>query len=836
MEFNKKDLFKRIEFNRRNFIKLMVGGAVGINITPLPWKVTDDIAIWTQNWPWVPVPPTGEFSHERSVCRLCPGGCGIEVRKVDERPVKIEGRTDYPVNPGGICPLGAGGLQLLYNENNRFTGPMKRIGPRGLGQFAPITWDEAIKELSDRVTRLRQEGRPEALAVVDGHPSDSSMALLIERLLKAVGSPNYVRIPSSEDTYAMANRMMMGNGGTAAYDLENADYVLSFGAGLIEGWGSPGRMIHAWGIWHDTPLKGKTKTVQIESRASNTASKADQWVAPLPGTEAALALGMSHVIIRQGLYDAEFIQNQTFGFEDWVSANTKDHQGFKSLVLEKYSPAKVAQITGLDQQEIVSLAIAFAKAKAPIAVCGKGKGTLNGNLLEYMAVQSLNALKGNINKPGGVLVLDPLPLSPWPEPELDAVAQAGHQKARLDQAGTPRNPFSQSLINLFAEAVFESPDSPVDTLLVFLGNPAYTLPDGGRFDHALKKIPYIVSFSPYQDETAYMADLILPDHTYLEKMDDAVCPPGLQYPLYTVSRPVVAPLYDTRHSGDVIIQVAKAQGGSVESAFPWKNFEASLKARAQGLFDSEEGGWTGYDESRPAWKETLGTGSVKKDDASFDEMWRKIKSSGFWYRPKPRFEGQQNPFQTPTGRFEFFSSKMELAVKALAEETGGSVESALKEMGIAVKGDEAFMPHYEPPATSVDPKTYPLRMMPYELINLSSGWVPNPPHLKKTLFDNQLRKDESFAEINPKTAAEYRLEQGDRVVIESPKGALQVRVNLFEGAMPGVVYLLLGLGHTAYDAYQRGQGVNPNKIIDSGKDPVSGQAVWWETRVRMRKA
>lgn len=835
MPFNTKDLFKRIEFNRRNFVKLMVGGAAGISLTPLPWKLTDDIAIWTQNWPWVPVPPTGEFSHETSVCHLCPGGCGIEVRKVDNRPVKIEGRTDYPVNPGGICPLGAGGLQLLYNENNRFAGPMKRIGPRGSGLFKSVSWDEALKELSNRVSGLRQENRPEALAAVDGHPAGSSMALLIQRLLKAVGSPNYVRIPSAEETYEMANRAMMGNGGPVAYDLENADFILSFGAGLIEGWGSPGRMIHAWGIWRDAPLKGKTKIVQIESRASNTASKADQWVAPRPGTEAALALGMAYVIIKQGLYDTQFVRNHTFGFEGWTSADAQDHQGFKDLVLKKYSPREVARITGVEARSIFSLAKAFAQAEAPVAVCGKGKGTLNGSLLEYMAVQGLNALKGNINRPGGILVLDPLPLSPWPEPEPDAVAQIGLEKTRLDQAGTGRYPFSRSLINHFTEVVLEGRDSPVDTLLVFSGNPAYTLPDGGGFNNALKKIPYIVSFTPYRDETAYMADLILPDHTYLEKMDDTVCPPGLQYPLYALSRPVVDPLYDTRHSGDVIIQVAKALGGTLSSAFPWKDFEASLKARTQGLFDFEEGGLTSYDESRPIWKETSGSGEIKKDYTSFDKMWRKIKSSGFWYRP-PRLKGQHIPFQTPTGKFEFFSSEMELAVKGLAEESGGSPESALKEMGIAAKGDEAFIPHYEAPDAGVDTKTYPLRMMPYELINLSSGWVPNPPYLKKTLFDDQLSKDESFAEINPETAAEYRLTQGDRIIVESPKGELRVRVSLFEGAMPGVVFLPLGFGHTAYDTYQRGQGVNPNRIIDSGKDPLSGQAVWWETRVRIKKA
>jgi anaerobic selenocysteine-containing dehydrogenase len=352
---------------------------------------------------------------------------------VDTRAVKIEGRTDYPVNPGGICPLGMGGLQLLYNENIRYPSPMKRIGPRGSGQFKDVSWDEALEELADRMGGLRRQGRPEAIAAVDGNPVRSSMALLIQRLLEAVGSPNspnYTRIPTVEDTYGMVNTIMQGNGGPMAYDLENADFILSFGSGLVEGWGAPGRMINAWRLWRSGPMNKRTKVVQIESRASNTASKADQWVAPMPGTEAALALGIAHVMIKERLYDTQFVQDYSFGFEDWTSGDDKDRGGFKTLVLKKYPPDAVAKMTGLDSSDIVSLAKDFARAKAPIALCGKGKGDLNGSLFEFMAVQSLNALVGNINKPGGVLVHEPLPLSPWPDVELDAISREGLKKTR----------------------------------------------------------------------------------------------------------------------------------------------------------------------------------------------------------------------------------------------------------------------------------------------------------------------------------------------------------------------------------------------------------------------
>jgi len=821
-----------MEITRRNFIQLLAGGTAGIHMTPLPWKLMDDIAIWTQNWPWVPVPEVGAFHHEKTVCSLCPGGCGIEVRKVDDRAVKIEGRTDYPVNPGGICPLGAGGLQLLYDETIRFTGPMKRVGPRGAGQFQPVSWKEALQTLAGRIQALRKEGRPEALAAVDGHRRDSTVGHLVERLLQAVGSPNTLRMPTIEDTYATANLLMQGTDGPMAYDLENADFILSFGCGLIEGWGAPGRVIDAWGRWHeDVSKKNEPQIAQAESRASNTASKADIWIAPKPGSEAALALGMAHVMIRENLVDGSFLSNYAHGFEDWTSDDGASHRGFKSVVLEKYVPETAAEITGVPREKIVALARQFGKAKSPLAVYGKGKGDLNGSVLECMAVQSLNALKGNINKPGGVMVYDGLPLARWAPVAFDAVANQGLARARLDGAAGPDYPLSESRIGAFPKAILESSGTPpVDTILVCAANPVFTLPDGGAFQKALEKIPFIVSFSPFRDETSVMADLVLPDHTALEKAEDVGWPTGLQYPFFGLSKPVVGPVYDTRHSGDVLIDLARAVGGSVGEAFPWKNFEAALKERVQGLAETE--GLTSYDGS-PVWERFAKGRSISRDYDSFDDLWDQLESGGFWYQPKHAFYTWSSCFQTPSGKFEFYSNRLaEAAQAAGGAETAGP---ALRKMGIEVQGDEAFMPHYEPVLPGrADEDT--LMLIPYELFNLSTGWLPSPPYLTKTLFDTQLRKQDSFAEINPGTAAKHGLREGDRVTIQSDAGEVTARLHFFEGAMPGNLYLPLGLGHTEGGVYLKGKGANPTDLIVGGTDPVSGHIQWWGTRVRVKKA
>ena len=822
-----------MELNRRNFIKLLVGGAVGIQVTPLPWKFTDDVAIWTQNWPWVPVPPVGAFETVTSVCRLCPGGCGIAVRKVDDRAVKIEGRTDYPVNPGGICPVGMGGLQLLYDEDMRFTRPMKRVGPRGAGQFKDISWEEAIGMLTSRLSKLRSQGRPEALAAVDGFMRGSTMSLLIERFLKAFGSPNYLRIPDAEETYWMANMLMTGREGPLAADIENADFVLSFGCGLLEGWQGAGRIINAWSILRERALKGKARVVQVESRASNTASKADRWIAVKPGTEGALALGISHVLIKEGLYDKTFVNEHSFGFDDWTSPDGKEHVGFKTVVLKEYSPAQVAGITGLKPAQIVSLAIDFAKAKAPVALFGKGKGALNGSLYETMSVMALNALTGNLNRPGGLLVCDPLPLDGLPDFEQDAVAMTGTEKPRLDGAGTAHFPFSRSLINNFADTIAASAASPVDTLLVFSSNPAFTLPDGGMFKKALKNIPFIVSFSPFRDETSAMADLILPDHTYLEKTDDVVWPAGLQFPLYGLSRPVVEPLYDTRHSGEIVLETARKLGESVGKAFPWEGYEDVLKTRVKGLFRSGSG-LVNYDGSKPVWEILKARGPVKPDYKDFDAFWGSLKANGLWYLPRYPVSKGEYLFKTPTGKFEFYSTRIEQAVSLC--EKNSSREKVLNTMGVDARGDRVFMPHFEKSLARAGASGFPLQLVPYEMVNLASSWVPNPPFLKKTLFDNELLKDVSFAEINPKTAGEYHLKEGQMISLESPSGKVKVRVTLFEGAMPGMVYLPQGFGHSAYDEFLKGKGSNPNHIIHPSKDPVSGFPVWWNTPVRIIKA
>ena len=759
-----------MKIDRRSFIALIVGGAVGTTLTPVPWKLTDDISIWTQNWPWTPVPKDGPDSYKTSVCTLCPGGCGIQVRKVIDRAIKIDGLPEHPISDGKLCPLGLSGLQFLYGPA-RVKAPMKRVGKRGEGKWQEISWDEAISAVTEKLQALRANENPHSVAWVAG-ADKGTVSQLIGRFLTAYGSPNFIRPPSAHDAYELAVYLMQGQQGAVGFDIENADHILSFGTGLLQGWGSPARLLNIYGKMHDTK-----KFVQIEPRLSDTAANSNHWVAIKPGTEGALALGIAHVIIKESLYHKAFINQSAFGFEDWTDDAGNRHIGFKTLVLNDYAPEIVAEMTGVPKAMIEKLAREFARANKPIAISGRGEGDLPGSLDECMAVHALNALVGNINQPGGVSVMTEADYAKWPEVNIDMTASKGMQQPRIDGAGSEQFPNARYLLHRVPAVVNNSKgDSPVQALFVSDANPLYTLPDTQATKAALDKIPFLVSFSSFMDETASYSDYILPNHVFLERYEDVPTPPGLSKPIIGLAKPVVRPVYNTRHIGDVIIQMAKSMGAFIEKAFPWKDYEAYLKT-------------------------------------ALKAHWEKLEKDGFAV-----VNGEDMPFagqfNTATGKFEFYPT----ARNNPSEK------------------DQDALPDFSPVAIEGNSEQYPVVLISYNSIRLASGNIGNPPFMTKTIDDTVLYDQTGFVEINPKTAFKMGFFEGDRVVVTTPKGQAEVRLHLFEGIAPGVIAMPKGFGHTAYSKYLAGKGVNFNKLIGPIEDPMSGLNTSWGIRAKITRA
>ena len=165
--------------DRRGFITFLVGGAAGTLFTPVPWKLLDDVSIWSQNWPWIPRLKYGARGVTPTTCKLCPAGCGVDVNTVGKRPVTAEGNVDHPLSQGGICPLGSAAVQLLYSPA-RVKGPLKNNG----GKFESISWEEAGKILADKLSGLKGSGK---VACISGD-ENGTVNEVLAGFLSALGS------------------------------------------------------------------------------------------------------------------------------------------------------------------------------------------------------------------------------------------------------------------------------------------------------------------------------------------------------------------------------------------------------------------------------------------------------------------------------------------------------------------------------------------------------------------------------------------------------------------------------------------------------------------------
>jgi anaerobic selenocysteine-containing dehydrogenase len=708
----------------------------------------DDVAIWSQNWPWIPFPEKGEITRVTSACTLCPGGCGISVKKVGERVIKIEGFNGHPVNDGGLCILGLAGGQLLYGPT-RIRTPLRKVN----GSWQKISWEDAIKLLAAKLKELRAAGSAHKVACVAGSDR-GTVPELLSRFLSVYGSPNFLRAPSIWDSYELAVYLTQGTRSLAGFDVENAGFILSFGSGLIEGWGSPGYMLRAKAMMR----KNGGRMDQIEARLSKTAAKSDHWIAINPGTEGALAFGLTHVIIKEKLYNHNFIDGYTSG----LAARFKK-------IIDGFPPEIVSKTTGISTGTILALAKDFAGARKPLAICGAGQGHQPGQLQTFLAVHTLNALVGNINRPGGVWALPEPDYIDWPDPEIDAVAAEGLQQTRIDGAGSYRYPNARYILHRLPEVVNASAESPVEVLFVHDANPAYSLPDTESVKKAFEKIPFVVSFSSYMDETAALADLLLPNHIFLERYEDIPAALGFPKPIVSLAQPAVEPLYNTRHTGDFIIQLAKALGHTIGAAFPWDDYTTCLE-------------------------ETLG------------DRWDTLVEEGYWVNDE--FEGADwdDAFETASAKFEFSNNE----INTLAE--------------------------YRPLNPEGDEAAYPLLLVPYDTMRLTSGYVASPPFLVKALEDTILKGKDILVEINPATAKPLGLSEGRLASLATVKGSGRVKVHLTNRIMPGVIAIPRGLGRMIDDRFLAGRGVNYNQLSSAVEDPASGHNAAWGIRAKLSKA
>ncbi len=453
-----------------------------------------------------------------------------------------------------------------------------------------------------------------------------------------------------------------------------------------------------------------------------------------------------------------------------------------AAALAPYSADAVAEQTGVSAETITRLADTFAESGPSLAIGGDGAGRHSNGVDALTAITALNYLAGNLGIEGGLIFN--------PEPVAGQGAAARHASYR-------------SMLALAEDAR----EGRIQVLIVNQANPVFTMPEAAGIREALAAIPLIVSLSSFMDETTAMADLILPSHTYLESWGDDFPEPGVGFRAGAISQPVVSPLYDTRDTGDTLLAVAAAV--NPEGGLTAASTEEYLRDRWRAIFDRDGAAESAAEDAQETVAAEIvevaatelapaeGAVATEADPAgwmpdAFDEFWNSVLRAGVW--------GE--------------NTRAEPAVVTVDA-------SVIDSIGV------------DAPEFSGSSDAYPFILHPYLSLTMHDGSGANLPWMQELPDPLTSVVYGSWLEINPATAQELGLRDGDLVEVESPDGTVSVPVLTFPAIMPNVVAMPVGQGHSQYGRYASGRGANPIEILSPQMEPETGSLAWNATRVRL---
>ena len=723
----------------------------------------------------IPGPETG-IEVRKSVCTICDPTtqCGLDCYVSDGRIIKVEGSKENPHSAGTLCSKGAATRQYVYHED-RLRTPLKRVGPRGSGEFAPISWDEALETVVANLERFKTESGPESVVFFVGYPKH--MRPFVQRLAMEYGSPNYATESSTCHTaMAMAFKLLYGQ--PAGPDVRNTRCLLVWSANPLHS-----NTTGARGLL-DARDRGM-KLIVVDPRKSPVACLADIHLQLKPGTDGALALGMANVIIEEGLYGRDFVAEHTMGFPEY-RAYVKD-----------FSPERVEGITGAPAEKIREAARLYATTK-PAAFMPSASPVVHhtNGVQNYRAALALIGLTGNFDVMGGNVAVPPS----WLEiggagfitrqHEFEMPCKWSDLPSRL---GAGRFPVWAELVDQgqamdLQRQIRTGEPYPLRGLMTF-GMNYRMFPDSDGFIEAIQKLEFICDVDLFLTDTAKYADIVLPACSSVER-SELRCYPE-KYVVLT--EPVIAPVGESRSDTDIIFDLARrlklddpllnpAPDGSVE---PAAAFDATLD------WLLEPSGMTVAE-----LKKHPGGMPVPAPLANAE---RKYREKGF---------------PTPSGKMEFKSTLIEKYTDQLAL---------------------SALPAYLPPQQSLEATPELAKQYPF-ILNTGSR-LPMFVHTRtyRLPWTRSLRPHPA-ADINPADARRLGIQQDDEIEIATTAGAIRVRANLTELAQPGVVHMYHGYSAADVNSLLEADYLDPvsgfpgfkallcsvTKVVDGGRsDPAS---------------
>jgi len=415
--------------------------------------------------------------------------CSLLAEVEGDRVVRIKGDPAQPFTAGFACAKVHRDAELVHSPE-RLQTPLRRTGAKGDGQFAPISWDAALDEIAARWQRIIAESGPLALLgyAYSAHQGQLNRGLVLG-LFHALGASRLIAGTVCDTCCEEAWNLTVGPiGGADPEAVDDSDLIVSWGADLAA------TNVHFWAKAEAAQKRG-VRLVVIDPRRSRTARLADRHLQPRIGTDAALALGVMHILMRDGRVDRDYIAAHTLGFERLAAE-----------VLPRFPPARVADITGLAEADIEAFAALYGAAKRSFIRLGEGMTRLARGGEALRAVALLPGLTGAYGRRGGGALL----------------LTAASCELNYGALRKPAGPAETRLVNhsRLGDALLNLTDPPLRALFIAANNPAVTCPDAGKVRQGLLRDDlFTVVHDPFLTETARYADIVLPATTYLETED-----------------------------------------------------------------------------------------------------------------------------------------------------------------------------------------------------------------------------------------------------------------------------------------------------------------------------
>ncbi|MGZ9224731.1 MAG: molybdopterin-dependent oxidoreductase [Anaerolineales bacterium] len=528
------------KISRRDFLKLASVGAT----TTAVLTGCGPASRYVKREPYMKMPEytyNGLSTYYATTCRECSAGCGLIVRTMQGRAIKVEGNPNHPVNRGKTCSRGQTTLQGLYNPN-RIRGPFKHT--RGDALYNDtfqdaepnISWDDAVQIVADALKN------PAEVAFLMGNASDHLFDLISE-MANSIGAPVPVRFGAlsmfeARATLSQAAENLFGEPALPFFDVGGSDLVLSFGANFLETWLSPVAYSRGFAKMRRGNPEQRGYFIHFESRMSQTASKADEWIPILPGTEGLVALAIGKLV-----------------------AEAKG--GAMPTTFASVDTQAVATESGVKLETLEDAAQLILAAHHPLAIPGGAALGQSNGLSTAEAILAFNALIDNFGKEGGVFAS---PLSP-----------------NQDEYHRPAS--AQEMTDFIAKMK----SGEIKTLFVHGVNPVFEVPKSLGFAEALESVSQVISFAPFPDETATASDYVFPDHHGLESWGYQRVSTGVMQSTLSGAQPVVSPFQDTRATVDVLIAAAQLAGGQFATALPFKDEVEFIQSKMINLIDEADG-------------------------------------------------------------------------------------------------------------------------------------------------------------------------------------------------------------------------------------------------------